>query len=75
MKLRQMLEVAVKRVFKILLTQAPFWCWRVKGTSFFISCSKHQESEVFLWNCTRDPLKVTVWDQFVQTVKRWSNNR
>lgn len=30
-----------------------------------ISCCKHQESEVFLWNCTRDPLKVIIWDQFV----------
>lgn len=30
---RLMLEVAVERVFKILLTQAPSWRWRVQGTS------------------------------------------
>lgn len=65
MNLRLMLlEVAVERVFKILLTQAPSWRWRVKAL-LFISCSKHQESEVFLWNCTRDPLKVIIWNQFV----------
>lgn len=59
-----MRKVAVERVFKILLTQAPLGAGESKAL-LFISCSKHQESEVFLWNCTRDLLKVIIWDQFI----------